>query len=262
MKIFLVLKRIQWCVAMVVFFMVVSCSSKKDIVYFQNADQFDQVDFTTLTAAIQPNDILSITVDALVPESVVPYNKRQNNNAMVANNLEVLKLQGYLVDAKGHIDFHVLGAVQVAGKTPGEIEKILERQLSEGGHLMGPEVTVRILNAKFTVLGEVNRPGTYGFTEQFISVPQALGFAGDLTINGKREDILLLRQVDGTQRVYHLDLTRADWLNDPVYSIRQNDVIVVTPNEARVKSAGLVGNSGTVLTIVSLILSSLVLLTR
>lgn len=239
-----------------------SCASKKDIMYFQDADVYDETTFVNPEVIIQPNDILSITVEALVPAMAIPYNKQQNTNGVVGSTIELLKLQGYLVDVEGGINFPVLGTLSIAGKALADAENTLENLLNEGGHLVSPKVTVRILNAKVTVLGEVNQPGTFGFTEQFITLPQALGYAGDLTINGKRNDILLIRQVNGTRHMYSLDLTSANWLNDPKYSIRQNDVIVVNANNAKVKSAGFIGNSGTVLTIASLILSSLVLLTR
>ncbi len=229
--------------------------------YFQDASVYDETTFANPEVIIQPNDILSITVEALVPATAIPYNKQQNTSGF-ANSIELLKLQGYLVNAEGRINFPVLGKLSLAGQTLGEAEHALENRLSAGGHLVAPKVTVRILNAKVTVLGEVNQPGTFGFTEQFITLPQALGYAGDLTINGKRDDILLIRRVNGIRHMYSLDLTSANWLNDPKYSIRQNDVIVVNANAAKVKSAGFIGNSGTVLTIASLILSSLVLLTR
>lgn len=125
-----------------------------------------------------------------------------------------------------------------------------------------PKVTIRYLNAKFTILGEVRSPGTYTYTEQFITLPQALGYAGDLSINARRDDVMLLREENGNRTVYTVDLTSTDWLNDPSYTIRQNDIIIVNPNDAKVKSAGFIGNSGTVLSIVSFLLTSIVLITR
>jgi len=250
------------CFVLIGLLLVTSCASKKDMLYFQDADVFDETNFVNPVGIIQHNDILSITVEALVQETTIPYNKQQSSNGIVPNSIETLKIQGYLVDREGQINFPVLGKLSIAGTTLGEAETILEKTLSDGGHLVGPKVTIRILNAKVTVLGEVKQPGTFGFTEQYITLPQALGYAGDLTINGKRDDILLIRQMNGIRHIYHLDLTRTNWLNDSTYSIRQNDVIVVNPNNAKLKSAGFVGNSSTVLTIASLILSSVVLLTR
>jgi polysaccharide export outer membrane protein len=131
-----------------------------------------------------------------------------------------------------------------------------------GGHLAVPNVNLRLINDKVTVLGEVNQPGTYNFTEQNITLMQALGYAGDLTINGKRNDILLTREINGMRQITHIDLTSANFMNSPYYFVKPNDLIVVNPNNPRVKNAGYVSNIGTVLTIASLALSITILLTR
>ena len=123
-------------------------------------------------------------------------------------------------------------------------------------------MSVRLLNAKVTILGEVNRPGTYNFTEQFISIPQALGYAGDLTIQGKRTDIILVREQEGTRTSSRIDLTTTNWMNNPEYRVMPNDVIVVNPNITKVKSSGFVGNASVVMSIVTTLLSITVLLTR
>lgn len=238
-----------------------SCASKKNVLYFQDAQSYGNTDIKYGEAEVQPNDILKITVSALVSESALPYNIQlpsENPNL----NVELLKLQGYLVSTDGTISFPVLGRLQVANKTPRDIEKELEGILEKGGHLVEPMVSVRLLNAKVTILGEVKAPGTYNFTEQNITLPQALGYAGDLTINGERNNIMLIREELGTRRIIHVDLTDTAWFNSPQYYIKPNDVIVVSPNDAKVKSAGFIGNAGTVLTIASLILTSVVLITR
>jgi polysaccharide export outer membrane protein len=238
-----------------------SCTSKKDILYFQDANTFEQAKVVNQIGFIQPNDILSIQVEALVQESAIPYNKQVVGNGGM-QNIEILRLQGYLVDEEGSIKFPVLGKLTLAGMKLLEAETYLEALLEEGNHLSKPKVTIRYLNAKFTILGEVRSPGTYTYTEQFITLPQALGYAGDLSINARRDDVMLLREENGNRTVYTVDLTSTDWLNDPSYTIRQNDIIIVNPNDAKVKSAGFIGNSGTVLSIVSFLLTSIVLITR
>ncbi|MHA7865519.1 polysaccharide biosynthesis/export family protein [Flagellimonas marinaquae] len=245
----------------VVFFS--SCTTKKDILYFQNAKEYAKTNTTYHVNQIQPNDILNITVGALIPETAIPFNiKQQNIGAGGFMNPQMMQLQGYLVDEEGKIKFPTLGSLTVKNMTVGQLSTFLEKQLSDKGYLLEPEVTVRIVNAKVTVLGEVNAPGTYSFTEQYITLPQAIGYAGDLTINGNRQDILLIREVDGVRSIMEVDLTSADWFNDPIYSIRQNDIIIVNPNNARIKSAGLVGNLGTVISVASFILTNIILFTR
>ena len=177
-------------------------------------------------------------------------------------NIEVLKLQGYLVGTDGSIVLPILGKIEVVNKSIASLEQELISILEDGQHLVSPSVSVRLLNAKVTVLGEVGRPGTYTFTEQFISLPQALGYAGDLSINGKRTDILLIREQQGERRISQIDLTTTNWMNNPEYRIMPNDVIVVNPNNAKVKSAGIIGNASTVVSIVSVLLSITILLTR
>jgi polysaccharide export outer membrane protein len=238
-----------------------SCASKKDILYFQDSADYKSSRIEYAGSLIQPNDILSITVGAKVPETVIPYNIQQlGSNSM--SNIETIKLQGYLVSPQGTIVFPVLGEIPVVNKSTSELEQELKNVLEVGGHLINPTVSIRLLNAKVTVLGEVNKPGTYSFTEQYLTLPQALGYAGDLTINGKRKDIILIREALGIRTIKHLDLTTTDWMNNPDYTIRQNDVLVVNPNNSKVKSSGYIGNAATILTIASLVLSTVILLTR
>lgn len=239
-----------------------SCASKKDILYFQDATNFAAVPVDYEGALIQANDILSITVSALVPETAIPYNVQTLGNGQAVANIEILKLQGYLVSPQGSIVFPVLGTISVVKQSISQLEEQIRKLLADGGHLVNPSVRIRLLNAKVTVLGEVGQPGTYTYAEQYLSLPQALGYAGDLTINGKRTDILLIREIDGVRTISQIDLTSANWLTDPKYIIRQNDVLVVNPNNTKIKSAGFVSNPLSFLTIASFIMSSIILLTR
>jgi polysaccharide export outer membrane protein len=238
-----------------------SCASKKNLFYFQDAENSIPAKIEYVNNTLQPNDILNVKIGALVPETAIPYNI-QTNSGQQGQNIELLKLQGYLVGIDGHIVLPILGRILVANKTIASVEKELIRILENGQHLLSPSVSVRLLNAKVTILGEVNNPGTYNFTEQFISIPQALGYAGDLTIQGKRSDITLVREQDGTRTSSRIDLTTTSWMNNPEYRVMPNDVIVVNPNMAKVKSSGFVGNAGTVMSIVTTLLSITVLLTR
>ncbi len=243
------------------FLFLQSCASKKDILYFQDADSEKLSPVNYQAPRIQPNDILDIKVSALVPETALPYNV-QLPTMTTATTIELLKLQGYLVDPEASIVFPVLGRIVVGQKTTNDLEKELQNQLEEGGHLIQPKVSVRLLNAKVTVLGEVNKPGTYSFTEQQISLPQALGYAGDLTINGQRKDVLLIRETDGLRSTHRIDLTESAWFDSPYYYIQPNDFIVVNPNGPKVKSSGFIGNTGTLISVLSVVLSSIILITR
>jgi len=237
-----------------------SCASKEDIYYLQDAELNAVGELVYESSLIQPNDILKITVDSSEPLTSLPYNRGATAGA--AQNIQVMQLEGYLVDSKNIINFPVLGPISTLNLTIQDLAEFIKKELVERGHLTDPNVIVRLLNAKVTILGEVKAPGTYNFTEQNITLMQALGYAGDLTINGKRDDILITREVNGVRQVTHINLTSAKFMKSPYYFVKPNDVIIVNPNEPKVKSAGFVGNVGTVATVISLVLSVTILLTR
>lgn len=254
---------IQLLVVAVCSLLISSCVSNKEILYFQDADTYKETAISYTENTIQPNDILSVTISAAIAETAIPYNRNAGSNAVVNNNnVEMMKLQGYLVNPQGFISIPVLGKVLAKEQTSTALEVEISNLLETGGHLVDPIVTVRLLNAKVTVLGEVKQSGTFSFTEQYLSVPQALGYAGDLTINGRRDDVLLIRELDGVRTISHIDLTTADWMENPKYNIKPNDVLVVQPNRAKVKTAGYVGNVSTIVAIASLLLSATILITR
>jgi len=244
---------------MIVVFLLQSCVSKKEILYMQDLDIYSPIELSHNNNTIQIDDILNITVGALMPEAALPYNKISPTMTM-ANSLDLIKLEGYLVSQDKTINFPVLGIVSVAGKTTTALEKELKERLKAGGYLIDPVVTVRLLNAKVTLLGEVKAPGTYTFTENNMSFLQALGLAGDLTINGNRTDIIIIRNVDGVQSTSHLNLTSADWLSGPFERIRPNDVIVVNPNGSKIKSSAFFGSASSFVAIASLLISTVVLI--
>ena len=238
-----------------------SCVSKKQMLYLQDVDTVNSQEVTYNNHTLQVDDILKISVGALVPEAALPYNN-VTAGSVVANNIDVMRLDGYLVSQNSTINFPVLGELSVKEKTTQELENDIKKLLVDGGYLINPNVTVRLLNAKVTILGEVQQPGTFSFTENNISLLQALGLAGDLTINGNREDVMVLRYVDGVQTTALIDLTSASFLSGPYQMVKPNDVIVVNPNSARISSAGYVGNLSAILGIASILLSSIILLTR
>ena len=246
--------------ALAILLLMQSCISKKEILYLQDIDTNPAVEVAINTTTLQPNDILKIDVGALMPEAALPYNKMTPTGMQAANNLEVMKLEGYLVSANKTIQFPVLGELSVAGKSTADLEVDIKNRLESGGYLLNPSVTVRLLNAKVTILGEVKQPGTFTFTENNISLLQALGLAGDLTINGDREDVILIREADGQRSTTHLNLTQSAWLSSPYQNIQPNDVLVVNPNAAKVKSAAFFGSASSFVAVASLLISTIVLI--
>ncbi len=225
-----------------------SCSSRKQIQYFSDIDTQARETVAPVTPTVQVNDLLSITISSSTPELAAAYNIVNPDKAEL----------GYLVAADGTITLPVLGAQKVAGLTFSDLDQLLRSKLINGGHLADPVVIIRRLNAKFTVLGEVTKPGTYSFTEQNITLLQALGYAGDLTIYGKRSDILIIREENGVRTYTTVDLTSRATLASNSLIIKPNDVIYVNPNDTRVKSAGYIGGFTTLMTTISVALSTVV----
>ncbi len=249
----------KYCLLCFVLLLLASCATKKDVLLFQEKSKLNAA-IVYKAPKIQVNDILSVQVSTLQPDLAVPYNLIQQTGSSGAG--DSMKSQGYLVNADGQITFPILGPIKVNDKTPQELELFLKAKLQDENHLLAPTVSVRIINSKVTILGEVGNPGTFPYTEQNISVLQAIGMAGDLTIKGKRKEVLLIREVDGQRSYTTLDLTQTDWFTSEYFYIKQNDVIVVNPNSSKIKNYGFIGDPGTLLGVTSVFLSMIILLTR
>lgn len=239
--------------------MLTSCVSRKEILYLNDLKASDSANFQWSDVIIQPNDILSVKITADDMELAIPYNLSAGNGAQNIQGTQLL-LQGYLVSNKGEINIPVLGTILVKGLTYTQIEEKIQKELNDKQLLKNPVVVCRIVNAKVTILGEVRSPGTYTFYENNLTILQALGLAGDLNITGVRKKIKVVRMENNQQLVGEIDLTQKDWMNSPFYFIKPNDVIVVDPNTAKVKSAGIIGNAGTLLGTISVILSSFLII--
>ena len=254
------LKKIFFPIIAFLLILIVSCASPTQILYLQDSDDNNPISITYGENTLQVDDILDIKIGALIPEAALPFNKPSYSGMQPVSDLEILKLEGYLVSQDKTINFPILGTISVSDKTTTDLEKDLKERLKLGGYLTDPTVTVRLLNAKVTLLGELNNPGTYTFTENNMSFLQALGLAGDLNIYGNRKDIILIRTIDGTQTMNHMNLTSVDWLSSPFQNIKPNDVIVVNPNGAKIKSSAFFGNSSSFVAIASLLISTVVLI--
>ncbi|WP_439151400.1 polysaccharide biosynthesis/export family protein [Winogradskyella sp.] len=258
-------KKAMCYAAIVVLFMgLFSCSTKKQIIYLQDIDAYNDSQVIFPDNTIQPNDILSVQVASAVDtEASEPYNKsiqggnRMNGGGMQGN----FQMQGYLVSKALTIKLPVLGEVSVANKTLKDLEIALEKRLIEDKHLTSPTVMVTLLNAKFTTLGEMGT-GTHYFNENNLTILQAIGRAGDLNIQGKRSDIIVIREVDGIRQIGHVDLTASNLLDSPYYFIKPNDVIYVKPNDVRVRSAGFITGPSALIGFATLLVTTALLITK
>lgn len=211
------------------------CATTRDITYFQDIDEIDLKPLSTeYEAVIKKDDRLSIVVSGPDKMVVAPYNLTLTDGTSSSVDPERSTL-AYLVDPNGDIDFPILGTIHVEGMTRNQLVEYLTVRI--GRDVKDPIVYVSFRNYKITVLGEVHNPGTYYFDSEKISILQALGCAGDLLLTARREGILLIREEEGIQRHYPIDLRSAELLQSPNFYLKQNDVIVVPPSASRVASA-------------------------
>jgi polysaccharide export outer membrane protein len=254
------MKKIFLPMILLLLMMLQSCTTKKEMLYMQDLDNYSNSPLNYASTKIQPNDILKIDIGDLNPIVAAPFNMTAVSGSQ--NSVDMMKLTGYLVTPQGSITMPILNEVKVGGITPTNAEiKIKERLINEG-YLVNPTVLVRVLNNKFTILGEVNAPGVIPFSEESISLLDAIGLAKDLTYSAIRKDVKLIREVDGKRFVYHIDLTTAAWMSNPNFRIRQNDVIVVTPNKLKVNSGGLIKDPIQVLGITASLLAVVLLIAK
>lgn len=216
-----------------------SCTSYKDVPYFQDVNQNsvtkeEITNYSPLT--IEPGDILGIHENSLNPEADVVFNN--NLNRINGSNLDVSPQNvviGYLVDAKGNIRLPYIGEVKVAGYNTTELNDILQNKLQT--YLSKPIVNIRILNFKISVLGDVARPDVYTVQNERITIPEALALAGDLNITAIRNNILLIREIDGKREFIPIDLTSKKLFESPYYYLKNHDVLYANPDKAKVAAA-------------------------
>lgn len=222
-----------------------------------------EIQATVHETKIKPNDLLTIVVSADDPLAAAPFNlpitPSYTPNGPQINTIQ--QLQTYLVSDEGNISFPVLGTISIAGKERKEAVDLLEERLKE--YIKNPIVNLRIVNYNISVLGEVTKPGNFTVQDERITVLEALSLAGDLTIYGKRNNILVVRdQGDSTKVNYRIDLTNSDFMKSPAFYLQQNDIVYVEPNRAQVQSSTYNRNTPVYISIASVLISLIVLITR
>lgn len=226
----------------------VSCSHPEKYIYFQhkNADTLttiiDSV-ATSVQATFKTDDLVSISVSAIDPEVVKPFNViSSKEDASKGGNTNGVN---YLIDADGNIEFPVLGTLKIAGLNRIQTTNLLKERIKE--HVKNPIVNVRLQNFKITILGDVERPGVYTVTHDRITIPEALGLAGDLNITGERKNLLVIREEEGLKTETRIDLTTRELFKSPVYFLRQNDIIYVEPTKTTIAVSKPIGTYGSFL---------------
>ena len=241
-------------------YLLSACGSKKDIIYLQDIGDFETQPISlNYNTVFQPDDMLIINVTGSNSEVLAAFNlpvRAVNATAAVATGVQ--KQVAYLIRKDGTIEFPVLGTVQIAGLTMIEAIQMLKERLSE--YLVDPVVNIEWLNYKFTVLGEVERPGTFNVMNERTTIFEALGMAGDLTITGVRDEVILIRELNGERKVFKLDLRSKEIFNSEAYFIKQNDVIYVQPNKAQVNASVYNRNAPLIISAASVLISLIVVI--
>lgn len=253
--------------AFFLFLLVFSCNAPKDVVYFQGLENLQEVSTSPKSiATYKPQDIISIIVSASDPETAIPFNtvvtSIAENSESLSSNTTSSKTPMYLLDSNGMIAFPVIGELKISGRSSSEVKELIKEKLKK--YIKNPIISVQLENFKITVLGEVNNPGPFTIHNEQITLIEAIGLAGDLSIKGKRTNITVIREVDNKQIIHKVDLTSKDVFNSPVYYLAQNDIIYVEPNMSKTKES-VTNNWPQVLTSVSSLLGiiiSVIVLTR
>ncbi len=230
--------------------MLASCASSKKVAYFQNAvDGVVKRSEGLYDAKIMPKDILSITVSTTNPEAATPFNLTISNTLNATGQMYSGSgvLQTYLVDNNGEIEYPVVGNIKVAGLTKNECQELVKSKIKAFlAEDEDPIVTVRMSSYRVTIIGEVRSPGVIPVGTEKMSILEALASAGDLTIYGKRDNVMLIREeANGQKTVHRLNLNDANIISSPYYYLQQNDIVYVEPNGVQAKNSA-IGSSTTI----------------
>lgn len=251
-------KTLHFSTLAIIALLLMGCVTQKQMTYLRDAtpDVADSINRTfqpKTEPIIRPGDALTVFVSALDKEAVVPYNlPTVVFSAPGSTQVQTTPtLQCYLVDDAGDIELPVLGKLHVAGMKRTEIEKLIENKLST--QVLDPMVHVNLVGATISVLGEVNRPGKVAFGNGRLTILDAIAAAGDLTVYGRRDDVLVTREIDGKIQMARLNLRNADIYSSPYFYLQQNDVVYVSPNKIRAITSA---NAGLWLSMVSTVASA------
>ncbi|MDR2886862.1 MAG: polysaccharide biosynthesis/export family protein [Bacteroidales bacterium] len=212
-----------------------SCNTAKKVIYMQDApDGMTKETGAYAGIVVQPKDILSIVVSSRNPELAMGFNlplQQYQAGSSEATFSYQQRLIGYQVDMEGNIDYPVFGKLKVAGLTREQLSSMLKQRFIQEGQILDAIVTTEFMNFKISVLGEVRNPGTFNIDDDRITLLEALGRAGDLTIYGRRDNVLVRRETGGHTAFHRVDLRTEALMTSPVYYLQQNDVVYVEPNE-------------------------------
>ena len=231
--------------------MLASCSTPKNIAYFQDTEEAEGAQIVPVkNITLRPGDMISIIVNAKTAELSalfnLPYTTRrigQHSDASLSGSSSS-SISGYTIGDDGCIDFPTLGRMKIAGMTRQQVAKMIKDELRNQGQVNDAVVTVEFMNLTYEVLGEVSKPGRYAIGKDGLTILDAIATAGDLGIQGNRENVKVLRNENGFQKTYELDLcSTSSIISSPAYYLQQDDVIYVEPNDIRKRQTRVNGNN-------------------
>lgn len=227
--------------ALLMLLMLASCATQKKVPYFQDLNNGESVKITTpQDIRLKVGDQFTIYVNSKDQELTLPLNLTRSSGSAGGGETRL----AYTVDERGYIDFPTIGEIYVEGKTRDELAKHIKKIILEKRLVLDPVVIVGFYDQQVTVIGEVASPGKYDINKDRFTILDAIALAGDLTIQGKRENITVLREEYGTQKAYSLNLNDAAQLHSsPVYYLQQNDIVYVEPNTAKAGQSSINGNT-------------------
>lgn len=236
--------------------------------YYQDIQNLSSSEKTSYGPVLQPDDLLMIFISAPDPEVAAPFNlstiSLAGNTSSGLSNVEnsggQIRYQTYLIDNNGLIQFPIIGNIKLGGLSREMALETIKTSLKK--YIQDPIVNLRILNYKVTVQGEVVRPGTFNILTERITLPEAISMAGDMTIYGKRDNVLIIREIDGKKTHNFVDMTKSDFISSPYYYLSQNDLVVVEPNKTRINSSVVGPNVSVIISSISLLITVVALLVR
>lgn len=259
------MKKILFFIVGILF--IIGCKPKENLNYLQDVDNIATSEALKISnITLQPGDKLIITVMAKDLDVVKPFNQNYSSGQMVQNtqlpgntntNINLDSGPTYYIAEDGTIDFPVLGKINTQNKSIDDFQQHLSLLLKK--YIKDPTVSVKLGNFKVSVLGEVNRPGEFLLMDGKGTILSAISMAGDLNIYGKRNDILIVRSINGNIEKSRIDITNSNFINSPYYNLRQGDVIYVSSNETKQKSSRLDPNAGIYISVASIVVTILAL---
>jgi polysaccharide biosynthesis/export protein len=238
---------------------LMSCSTKKEILYFQDPEKLENIkESKEFEPVFEINDILHIKVTSLNEAVAAPF--QMQSEVSSGGNQQSTLTSGYLVDINGDIQFPVLGKVAVAGKSRSELESFLTEKIQD--YVTDAVVAVRLMNFRVVVLGEAGSETVVKVENERMSVPELLASVGGIKYSGKRQNIMIIREVQGEKSVGYVDMTNADVFTNPYYYLKQNDIVYVEPTYRTVKSAGFITSWQGLVSIATTTFSLIILFTR